>query len=37
MVERREIGQCGRPRNFWALKWWCYLEAEGGAGPQVEV
>jgi len=36
MVESRETGQCGRPRNFWALQWW-YLEAMGDAGPEVEV
>lgn len=34
--ERREDGQCGRPRNFWALQWW-YLQARGDAGPKGEV
>lgn len=36
MMERGQIGQCGRPRNFWALHCW-YSEAVGEAGRKVEV
>lgn len=36
MMERREVGQCGGPRNFWALQWW-YLEAVADADPKAEV
>lgn len=32
--ERREDGQCGRPRNFWALQWW-YLEAGEMLAPKL--
>lgn len=30
------VGQCGGPRNFWALQWW-HLEAVADADPKAEV